>query len=356
MKESKLKEIETKINKLRVLGYKEEKVISDSKFLSIVRGTYTLNNNQTITREKAIKNIGTGNAACIFALTKENKIILVIQARPTLPTTNKVNIEIPAGYIDEKEHPLLAAKRELKEETGYIAENIIYLDSYYPSQGASSEKIDLYLALDCEKKSSQNLDHDEFIEFILVDFEEYNYLLENNYILDANGRIAYYKVLEYLENNKLSNIINKLIKNNKTISTMESCTGGYLANCLTNIENSSKVLSYSAITYSNESKIKLGVSKEIIDKYSVYSTECAIEMALNISKYTNSNYGVGITGTLNKYDENNLTNDKDLVYVSIYDKDNDKYYNNIYKVSSNIRINNKRIIINNILSNLEKII
>ena len=54
-------------------------------------------------------------------------------------------------------------------------------------------------------------------------------------------------------------IINKLILTNKTISTMESCTGGGLANEITSYEDASKVLKFSAVTYSNEYKIKMGV-------------------------------------------------------------------------------------------------
>ena len=68
----------------------------------------------------------------------------------------------------------------------------------------------------------------------------------------------------------MKQIINLLKEKNKTISTMESCTGGGVANAITNIEGASEVLRYSAVTYSNEYKIKMGVSEEIINTYSVY--------------------------------------------------------------------------------------
>ena len=84
-----------------------------------------------------------------------------------------------------------------------------------------------------------------------------------------------------------SNIVKLLIKNNKTISIMESCTGGGVANTITNIEGSSEVFKFGAVTYSNEYKIKMGVSSNIIDKYTVYSTETSNEMSKNISNYTN---------------------------------------------------------------------
>ena len=104
----------------------------------------------------------------------------------------------------------------------------------------------------------------------------------------------------------MKDLVKLLIEKNKTISTMESCTGGGVANAITNVEGASNVLKFSAVTYSNEFKIKMGVDKSIIDKYSVYSIETANEMSKNISKFTNSDYGIGITGKLNRVDENNL--------------------------------------------------
>lgn len=92
----------------------------------------------------------------------------------------------------------------------------------------------------------------------------------------------------------MKEVVELLNKNNKTISTMESCTGGGVANAITNIEGSSRVFMFGAVTYSNEYKIKMGVNRNIIEKYSVYSMETANEMSKSISTYTSSNYGVGI--------------------------------------------------------------
>ena len=102
---------------------------------------------------------------------------------------------------------------------------------------------------------------------------------------------------------------------------MESCTGGGVANAITNIEGASSVLKYSAVTYSNEFKIKMGVSQDVIDKYSVYSKETAREMAYNIAKFSNSDLGVGITGRLTS----NLNEPKG-VDICIYNRLDDKYY------------------------------
>ena len=153
-----------------------------------------------------------------------------------------------------------------------------------------------------------------------------------------------------------SNIVKLLIKNNKTISIMESCTGGGVANAITNIEGSSEVFKFGAITYSNEYKIKMGVSRDIIDKYSVYSMETANEMSKNISLFTNSNYGIGITGKLNRIDKYNPRGKDNIVYISIYDNDNDKYYNSIVEATCIGRRENKELIINKIIIMMENIL
>ena len=71
-------------------------------------------------------------------------------------------------------------------------------------------------------------------------------------------------------------VVNLLKEQGKTISTMESCTGGSLVNSITNISGASDVIKFSAVTYSNEFKIKMGVDECVIDKYSVYSIETAM--------------------------------------------------------------------------------
>ena len=116
----------------------------------------------------------------------------------------------------------------------------------------------------------------------------------------------------------MERVVKKLINDNKTISTMESCTGGGIANAITNIPDASKVIKFSAITYSNEYKIKMGVDSKLIDKYSVYSMEVAEDMAKKISEYTDSNYGVGVTGKLKKSDPDNPSGEDDEVFLSIY--------------------------------------
>ena len=140
-------------------------------------------------------------------------------------------------------------------------------------------------------------------------------------------------------------LVLKLVDNKKTIATMESCTGGAVANAITNVPGASEILLFSCVTYSNEFKMKMGVSSEVIDKYSVYSSECADEMSYNISKYAHSDFGIGVTGKLNRSDINNPYGDDNIVYISIYDKENDKYYRLIVEVLKNTRAENKEFVL-----------
>ena len=154
----------------------------------------------------------------------------------------------------------------------------------------------------------------------------------------------------------MKEIVENLLKKNLTISTMESCTGGMLANSITNIPNASLVFKFGAVTYSNEYKIKLNVSQELIDTYSVYSVEVARDMSKKISDFTNSDIGIGVTGKLKRQDINNLVGEDDLVYYSIYLKKEDKYYTNSVIVTSYDREENKLMVINDIVNKLKEIL
>lgn len=154
----------------------------------------------------------------------------------------------------------------------------------------------------------------------------------------------------------MENIVKKLTEENKTIATMESCTGGSLASAITDIEGASNILKFSAVTYSNEYKIKMGVDKNIIDKYSVYSIETAREMSKNISKFANSDYGIGITGKLNRVDINNPYGSDNIVYISIYDKEKNIYYDYNLEVKKQSRKENKQLVIKLITEKLNEII
>ena len=107
-------------------------------------------------------------AAAIVALTENGKIALVRQYRTSL---DRVTVEIPAGKLDPGEDPLECAKRELAEETGFVAGRIAYLTTIATSCGFSDELIHIYLATQLEFKGAHP-DDDEFLNVDLVPVNE----------------------------------------------------------------------------------------------------------------------------------------------------------------------------------------
>lgn len=150
-------------------------------------------------------------------------------------------------------------------------------------------------------------------------------------------------------------IVNKLIDNKQTIATMESCTGGGIANEITNISGASSVIKESYVTYCNEAKIKQGVPADVIATYSVYSIETAIEMAKAVKRTASSNYSIGVTGQLGRIDPNNLEEKLNHVYFAILDNDGNITSKEIV-VPNDDRNKQKGYLINEIAKELVNII
>ncbi|HZK17824.1 MAG TPA: NUDIX hydrolase [Clostridia bacterium] len=107
-------------------------------------------------------------AVGVVALDKEGKLVLVRQYRYPV---EDVLLEIPAGKIDDREEPLLCAKRELLEETGWEAENWEKIGDYYSSPGFTNERLHLYKA-DVTNYLGQQNDEDEHTEVVVVSVDE----------------------------------------------------------------------------------------------------------------------------------------------------------------------------------------
>lgn len=154
----------------------------------------------------------------------------------------------------------------------------------------------------------------------------------------------------------MKEIIEILTKRKETISTMESCTGGMVANEITNIPGASEVFQLGIVSYSNHMKEKYGLDSKIIDQYTVYSMEVAKEMARLASVNGESDYGVGITGTLNRQDPNNPTDKMNMVYFAIYDQKEDTYIEQTMSVSSFDRVENKKMIMRLLVMRLKTLL
>lgn len=143
----------------------------------------------------------------------------------------------------------------------------------------------------------------------------------------------------------MKEIIDILINKKQTISVMESCTGGMVANEITNIPGASEVFQLGIVSYSNHMKEKYGIDSKLIETYTVYSMEVAKEMARLATVNGESDYGVGITGMLNRQDPNNPTDKMNMVYFAIYDKNKNIYVEQTLSVSSLDREENKKLIL-----------
>jgi len=113
-----------------------------------------------------------------------------------------------------------------------------------------------------------------------------------------------------------------LIKNNITISTMESATSGQIASLITDTQGASAIMKWAFVTYSNEAKIKQWVPSECIETYGVYSTQTADAMAKACREAYQADIGVWITGSFWNVDPNNKDSVPGEVYFSIQTKDN----------------------------------
>ncbi len=86
-------------------------------------------------------------------------------------------------------------------------------------------------------------------------------------------------------------------KRRGTLAIAESCTGGLVSHCITNVRGSSLYFKGSVIAYSNRIKESiLDVDKQVLAKHGAVSRECALEMAIGIRKLYNVTYGLSITG------------------------------------------------------------
>lgn len=127
-------------------------------------------------------------AVAVIALTDEGKLVLVEQYRKAL---ERSIIEIPAGKMEPGEEPIITARRELEEETGYGCGQLTYIQSFATSPGFADEVIHLYVATELVKiEHPQAGDEDEFIDLLHVSIEEAEALVANGSIFDAKTAFA----------------------------------------------------------------------------------------------------------------------------------------------------------------------
>ncbi len=132
-------------------------------------------------------------SAVMMPVDEENRVLLVRQFR--LPAKQEL-WELPAGRLDPGESPLEAAKRELREETGYEARQWIELVSFWPSPGYVDEKMNLFVARDLTAGAQAQMP-DERIEMRWFAEEELGDLIRAAQIHDGKTIIGYFSWLDH---------------------------------------------------------------------------------------------------------------------------------------------------------------
>lgn len=125
-------------------------------------------------------------AAAVVPILEDGRVVLIKQYRKPM---EKVIYEIPAGKLEPGEEPRECAVRELREETGYTSEKMIYLNEIFPSPGYVNEKIYLFAASNLTPGETE-FDETESIESEVFTFSELEKMIERGVISDAKTIIG----------------------------------------------------------------------------------------------------------------------------------------------------------------------
>ena len=170
---------------------KEE--IHKGKIFSLWGGKVSLDNGDTAVREYVRH---PGGVAIVPVVDKN--VVLIQQFRIAI---EREVIELPAGLLEPEEEPIQCAARELEEELGYRARELVLLASFYSSVGFADERMHIFLAVEPEKTKLKR-DPDERIREIFMPTEMIAERLAAQAFEDSKTIIGLREYLAYLERNK----------------------------------------------------------------------------------------------------------------------------------------------------------
>jgi len=170
----------------------DRKEIFHGRVIHLTEDTVRVPNGRTSTREVAWHR----GAVCVIPVTDAGEVVLVEQFRYPY---YRVILEIPAGKLEAgEEDPLAAARRELSEETGYTAGEMIPFGEYYGSPAILSERIYMYLARGL-RAGETHPDEDEFLRVRAVPLEEAVQMVMDGEIPDGKTQAGILRAKLYLE-------------------------------------------------------------------------------------------------------------------------------------------------------------
>ena len=174
--------------------YLSREEIYHGKILHVVKDTVALPTGKKTLREVVLH----PGAVAVVPLEEDGTVYMERQFRYPM---DEILWEIPAGKIDPGEDPLVAAKRELEEETGLSAERITKLGMYYPSPAILGEKIHLYLA-EGLSAGQVHRDADEFLQVVRVSLDEMVEKIMAGEIPDGKTQAALLRVAGMIKKRK----------------------------------------------------------------------------------------------------------------------------------------------------------
>jgi ADP-ribose diphosphatase len=128
------------------------------------------------------------DVAVIVPFLEKDNLVMIRQYRYPL---EKVLLEFPAGHIEHGEAAANAAKRELLEETGYIADKIDYMYTYHPSVSKSSQLVYIFRARDLIEQRANHDGVEDIIRTEIISVEELENMIRERRIESAGTLLAF---------------------------------------------------------------------------------------------------------------------------------------------------------------------
>ncbi len=125
----------------------------------------------------------------IIPFTPNSKVVFIEQYRHGI---QEITLEIPGGMVDPGEDPIEAAARELTEETGFVANEVVYLGKSRPNPALQNNWIHHFAAIDCERSKEPDFDEHESISTKLVSLDSIAELIENGSITHSLVLTGFY--------------------------------------------------------------------------------------------------------------------------------------------------------------------